>query len=347
MPVFGDIRSLLQEPPSSQGWEMLCALFERAPESMAREQLLPYVRAHLERHWPQELRVWNKSWTRRVIRGNTILVAGLASECDLRNRQLDKQSMELLARHDYIYGLRSLNLSENHHLGEGLEQLAQLPMLRDVQELNIGDCHTARHRDVSMFLDSPLLRKLKVLDLGYYGGLNDHLRLLGTSEVRHTLEALSCSIYHKAEEFIELLHLPMPQLTTLALNISQDTQVQVMLSTESAAWWSQLEQLTLRGSMSLSVLWSQRPTNLKRFHIEGLLSAEAIESFVKCEGLETLDVLTLRPRSAPEMLELLKRLKPATARALVEHWHTKYRCSAPIFLQYLDTLPQTVEGATS
>ena len=99
--------------------------------------------------------------------------------------------------------------------------------------------------------------------------------------------------------------------------------------------------------MDLSVLWSQRPTNLKRLYIEGLLSADAIESFIRCEGLETLEELTLRPRSAPEMLELIKRLKPATARGLVEHWHTKHHYAPPTFLQYLDALPPTLEGATS
>lgn len=347
MSVFGDIRSLLQEPPSSQGWEALCALFERAPESMAREQLLPYVRAHLERHWPYELRAWNKSWTRRVIRGNTILVAGLASACDLRNRQLDRESVELLARHDYIYGLRSLNLSENHHLGESLEQLALLPMLRDVHELNIGDCHTARHRDVSVFLDSPHLSKLKALNLGYYGGLNEHLRLLGTSQVRHTLESLSCSTYHKVEEFIELLHLPMPELTALTLNISQETQAQVMLATESASWWAQVEQLVISGSLDIKMLWLQRPKNLKNLNLENLFDSDVVEELTQCDGLEMLEELRVRNPYNAHSLELLKRLNTNAARRLVKHWGWQRDYPQADIKKFLETLLPAQEGSQS
>lgn len=352
MSVFGDIRSLLQEPPSAQGWDKLCALFERAPESVAREQLLPYVRAHLERHWPHELRSWNKSWTRRLIRGNTILVAGLASECDLRNRQLDKQSMELLARHDYIYGLRSLNLSENHHLGEALESLAQLPLLRDVHALNIGDCNTARHRDVSVFLDSPSLSKLKAIELGYYGGLNDHLRLLGTSQVRQTLEELSCSAYYNSEEFIGLLHLPMPALSALTLTLSQDTNPQLWLATEGSSWWQQLELLSLRGAVEIQKLWPYRPRHLKRLHIHwGLLSSEIeaeLDALLSCEGLEQLESLTfpLRISATSQRLALLKRLNPTAARGLVQSWRSHSYYIDPTIIEYVETLPPTSGGVS-
>lgn len=320
MSAFGDIRSLLQEPPSAQGWQKLCALFERAPESVAREQLLPYVRAHLDRHWPHELRSWNKSWTRRFIRGNTILVAGLASECDLRNRQLDKQTIELLAHHDYVYGLRSLNLSENHHLGEALEPLTQLPLLRDVHALNIGDCHTARHRDVSVFLDSPSLSKLKVIELGYYGGLNDHLRLLGTSQVRQTLEELACSAYHQNEEFIGLLHTPIPHLTKLTLTLSQETQAQLFLATESSSWWSQLTSLAIRGSLELSFRQLHLPKNIKSLDLSRLFISN-FESLTRWEGLEILEELKIRDyRNDSISLEILKSLNLAAAQRLTQYW---------------------------
>ena len=59
---FGEIRSLLQQPPSEQVWRGLCALVDASwGDDQFEELLFPYILEHLRR-WPDALRVMPPGW---------------------------------------------------------------------------------------------------------------------------------------------------------------------------------------------------------------------------------------------------------------------------------------------
>ncbi len=60
--LFARLRGLLFEPPSPQGWDALCALFDRLPAEHVDMALL-YAQPHLER-WPQSMRIPPLRWRR-------------------------------------------------------------------------------------------------------------------------------------------------------------------------------------------------------------------------------------------------------------------------------------------
>jgi hypothetical protein len=62
---FGELRSLLQQPPSAQVWEALCKLVFPARWEKTADQWLPYAQDHLDRHWPDELRLVPLKWAAR------------------------------------------------------------------------------------------------------------------------------------------------------------------------------------------------------------------------------------------------------------------------------------------
>jgi hypothetical protein len=70
---FGELRSLLQQEPSAQVWEQLCALVGGARWDKAAEQWLPYAEDHLARRWPDRLRTWPAAW-----RGKAVAASALA-----------------------------------------------------------------------------------------------------------------------------------------------------------------------------------------------------------------------------------------------------------------------------
>jgi hypothetical protein len=62
---FGELRSLLQQPPSAEVWEALCALVFPAKWEKTADQWLPYAMDQLDRRWPDDLRVMPLKWSQR------------------------------------------------------------------------------------------------------------------------------------------------------------------------------------------------------------------------------------------------------------------------------------------
>ena len=71
--LFGELRSLLQRPPSEANWLELCELLERAwldhPEEL-EHTLLPYTAQALSR-WPDALRKMPGNWQHYLTSQNT------------------------------------------------------------------------------------------------------------------------------------------------------------------------------------------------------------------------------------------------------------------------------------
>lgn len=61
MSSFGEIRSILQKPPSSTAWGALCDALKAMPEDELHAQALPYAESLLSR-WPDHLRLMPERW---------------------------------------------------------------------------------------------------------------------------------------------------------------------------------------------------------------------------------------------------------------------------------------------
>ena len=59
--VFEEMRSLLQQEPSARRWARLCAWAMTAESTQFVDELLPYAIHHLDRSWPDELRVADRA----------------------------------------------------------------------------------------------------------------------------------------------------------------------------------------------------------------------------------------------------------------------------------------------
>jgi hypothetical protein len=81
--TFGDLRALLQEPPSHVTWQLLCALLDQWPEDdpELHSAALPYALQHTAR-WPEALLDAPRSTSTRLLAGHTTPSIQLAARLD-------------------------------------------------------------------------------------------------------------------------------------------------------------------------------------------------------------------------------------------------------------------------
>jgi hypothetical protein len=135
---FGELRSLLAQPPSATGWRQLCAVVgQMADEDEARfaGEVLPYAQDTL-RSWPDALRVPTPAW----------LDAAAAS-----------------GDHACLPLVRELNTSASHKLDDAAaRRLAHAPGLANVSALYMGKLPSIK---IAMLRNAPMTRALRTLDL--------------------------------------------------------------------------------------------------------------------------------------------------------------------------------------
>jgi hypothetical protein len=85
---FGELRSLLQQPPSAALWGRLCELLDAPEWDEAAERWLPYAADHLDREWPDALREWPERWWLRVRQPAAVMLVRAFSPGSLNERQV-------------------------------------------------------------------------------------------------------------------------------------------------------------------------------------------------------------------------------------------------------------------
>jgi hypothetical protein len=66
--AFGDLRSILQQPPSPHAWAHICDLISRLDPERAEQEALPYALSSLTA-WPAEQRLLFGAWQEQVLQG--------------------------------------------------------------------------------------------------------------------------------------------------------------------------------------------------------------------------------------------------------------------------------------
>lgn len=342
MSGFGEIRSLLQQPPSEAVYEQLCALLERANPQEALEVLLPYARAHMDRAWPNALRPWLKAWTRRFIKGMALPMAGLAKRCDLHNRNLTQHNIAPLFVHDYADQFDELNLGGNNLLGESLALVAKLPSLRGVRHLDLSEVGLCTPAQIEQLFCDDALEKLRALTLGYDGELHRQLPLIAQTPVGGQLEQLQLNMtILSAEQRQDFLRAELTNLRDLSWYI-HNLQPQDLAALSSSPWWQNLERLRILYGESVEFMarmWQDRPTGLRVLELPRHHAEEVIQPLLAEQGIEALDRLICMTREPRTQEALFARLKPSATRALIKHWFDVYRFRPVAATAWLEAHP--------
>jgi hypothetical protein len=257
---FGELRSLLQQAPSREVWEALCALVFPARWEKAADQWLPYAQDHLDRHWPDHLRQWpERWWGRKKIPSATALVRVMTlqqpSEAQLK-RALDALAASDAPLVELRATLRGVSQRDDEQ-GQAEALLAALPRsvrrlrLRLMDMSGVGAREALRGRLAGLELLS--LQQVGLTDASL-GGLLSAPELGALEELRIAHEP---GVTARAGELLARSGLAA-QLRRLDLSHTRITHRSDLLSPEqnaeesglrelAAARWERLEEVRLSG----------------------------------------------------------------------------------------------------
>lgn len=183
---FGELRSIVQLPPSAQAWEVLCDHLERWSSPELEQLALPYAAEHLAR-WPSAILVAPLRWLNRLTpyaplrlaRTLNILDAPLSLEqaralannphlrhvelIYLRANQLGDQGLEALLGGEHFLGLTSLSVHLNGLRAASAHVITECAYVGQLQELSFYG-NRLRDQGVRQLVQSPL-HKLQRLEL--------------------------------------------------------------------------------------------------------------------------------------------------------------------------------------
>ena len=161
---FGQLRQMMQQPPSRDLWMELIAFMESHDPRVQEDVLLPYIKGYLKQ-WPDELRTWHKSWTKRFLKARHVPAAGMATQLVISNRHLHQYPIEPLKRHlSYIDQIKSLHIEHESHLtAPFLAEFLSLSMFDHLETLNMEMDSVASDQQMTFLtaLDGKPLKELK------------------------------------------------------------------------------------------------------------------------------------------------------------------------------------------
>ena len=160
---FGELRSILHEPPSASAWNRLCAILEvhaQHPERMS-QRVLPYALQGLKR-WPDALRVCPRRWLED--RAYTWVLVSLTRCVHLARAGMDDQGLRRVLSKPPISSVRVLDLRHNWVRALGAHHVSVSNTLTNVTHLFLGYNQIADEGAQSI-LESGRLGALTHLDL--------------------------------------------------------------------------------------------------------------------------------------------------------------------------------------
>lgn len=191
---FGALRSLLQQPPSTQRWDDLCALLDECDHPGKAQEAFTYARAHLER-WPDELRRLPGRWLNRALKQDDLrgleLVRVIELPPSFGRLEALIERLESLPTPPQVHTLRCAN----HALSPGLiAQLDASPCFSCLEALNLENIQQPRADDELVeALGRCVTLRLKTLRLDGIRSDGSAWRALALSPAFRGLERLSLS----------------------------------------------------------------------------------------------------------------------------------------------------------
>ena len=195
---FGELRSLLQEPPSEDLWRRLGEQLDTMPDSPAlREVILPYVQDYTGK-WPASLCVPSDTWLRRLMLDDELptraLIRAVRLEDVVGQSSIDDEEEAVRASMraiEQLTSLESLSLCYINMLHVGLEQLLEGSILGRLRTLEFEDNYDLEAAQLAAFLKRAPLERL--VELSFSGEAVDKgvLQALCKRDWATRLESLS------------------------------------------------------------------------------------------------------------------------------------------------------------
>ncbi len=204
-PEFGEIRSLLHQPPSEEAWGKLCRLIDRWDEGDLHTQIIPYVLSNLRR-WPAHLRLAQPAWLDLELAGakppqwqlvraiacdgrvldytlcqalNQRLITHDIVALQARNTHIESREMQQFVNEEAQQHLRLLDWSQSSMDEVSLHAFAHAIYYTQLHTLRFNDSPLG-NQGVATLCQAPNLPSLHTLELR-----NTRIGLLGLEELGH------------------------------------------------------------------------------------------------------------------------------------------------------------------
>ncbi len=203
--MFGEIRSLLQDKPSAQGWEELCHVISewRGPEDL-ETLVMPYILSHLQ-EWPHAMRRTPLRWKEGLVRGARLPFGPLVKVLDGAELKLRNEDLLTLARAPVMSHVEAIDLSRNVFGWRGLSHLlTSAPSRERWRALRLAPTAVGVE-GLRLIADTPGLSRLEVLSLSNVRTSPEGLHALMNSAHLSALNTLVLAHNDMTERHIEAL----------------------------------------------------------------------------------------------------------------------------------------------
>ena len=136
--LFGELRSLLQRPASTQTWDALCEHLYLWPHEALGAVALPYALDIVTR-WPDEVgRPAPDHWALQLLSGEDVAPMALANRLRLDDAALTPDALTALLASSRLTNLTQLNLSSGGLGDDGVSTFAASALFATLTDLRLS-----------------------------------------------------------------------------------------------------------------------------------------------------------------------------------------------------------------
>jgi len=160
--LFGEVRSVLQNPPSQATFYALCQLFE---DGTCPDAILPYIESHIDR-WPDDVMRWVPYHWFHLKGGEFPKLVSLCNALALPDPSTPFYEFVSFLDSEHLPRLTTLDLARFHPEPSQWEQLGEYEASSEITSLNITGCRLDDEA-LDAVCDLPFFPGLRSLDAGY------------------------------------------------------------------------------------------------------------------------------------------------------------------------------------
>ncbi len=200
--IFGELRSLLQQPPSHAIWAQLCVQLDKVkPDEYFEDAIAPYLLDALKT-WPDDptLRVAPPTWCAPALKQKPTPMTRFATGVNLSSSRCGPAGLKKLLAGDLLVGKTYLNLSHNGLKSDGAMDFAVSPKIDALRVLILVDCKIGERGAVAL-ARCHRLANLETLDLSKNDFVDEGCGALESSKhLSESIRKLAWSWYSHERE---------------------------------------------------------------------------------------------------------------------------------------------------
>ena len=284
---FGELRAIIQSPPSVIAWHRLCDMVDAWPDPQHLQHVaLPYAQDILDRTWPDVMRQAPASWLMRMMRGEEYV-----------------RGFELIRRvghtQEFIGREPCLEIFATAPSEEVCRVIAH-PQMRHITQLNLRNLRKQPDAIVDALAQTRTFERLVFLNLGRILPDRERFATLWDNSALATLQKLELWDTAIGDEELRAMA-QSPHLRNLTYLELSDTYITARGLEElyRSPYIQELQQLFLAdndiGDAGVeAIVCAQRCRHLRHLEIPGCsISPQGAKLLASCEALSGLEQLLL------------------------------------------------------